>query len=72
MITEHVAAERVRGRLRLPAHEGRLRARLFHLGAVVDEEWTDAGELLLRVDMRRRDLERLHQKEGLGAPLEPE
>ncbi|WP_290633894.1 ribosome rescue GTPase HflX, partial [Aquisalimonas sp.] len=69
-IADAVAAERVQGRLTLSPDQGRLRARLFDLGRVLEEVWTDDGELLLDVDIRRRDLERLYEKEGLTAPLE--
>lgn len=69
-IAEVVAAERVRGWLTLGPDQGRLRARLFDLGRVLEEAWTDDGALLLDVDIRRRDLERLYEKEGLTAPLE--
>ncbi|WP_091640425.1 ribosome rescue GTPase HflX [Aquisalimonas asiatica] len=69
-IADAVAAERVQGRLTLAPDQGRLRARLFDLGRVLEEAWTEDGELLLDVDIRRRDLERLYEKEGLTAPLE--
>jgi len=60
----------VQGQLCLTPAEGRLRARLFDLGRVLDEAWTDDGELVLNVDIRRRDLDRLYEKEGLTAPLQ--
>ncbi|WP_290650985.1 ribosome rescue GTPase HflX [Aquisalimonas sp.] len=69
-IDDAVAAERVQGQLCLTPAEGRLRARLFDLGRVLDEAWTDDGELVLSVDIRRRDLDRLYEKEGLTAPLQ--
>lgn len=69
-IAEHVAADRVRGRIRLTADQGRLRSRLFELGEVLGEDWTDQGQLLLDIDLPRRALNRLYEKEGLDASFE--
>lgn len=69
-IADSVAAERVRGRICLDPAQGRLRSRFFDLGEVLGEDWTESGELVLEVELRRRDLDRLYEKEGLTAPLQ--
>ncbi|MDN3519299.1 GTPase HflX [Aquisalimonas lutea] len=69
-IADNVAAERVRGRVSLRPEQGRLRSRFFDLGEVIGEDWTESGELVLEIDIRRRDLDHLYEKEGLTAPLQ--
>jgi GTP-binding protein HflX len=49
----------------LPPEAGRLRARLFSLGAVVAERLTGQGEWLLELRLSATTLERLYQQEGL-------
>ncbi|WP_258868008.1 ribosome rescue GTPase HflX [Alkalilimnicola ehrlichii] len=71
VLAERVGAARVRGLVRLPPAEGRLRARFYALGDVIEEQVDDQGASLLKVDLPRRDLDRLYRKEGLTAPLEP-
>ncbi|MEM8816539.1 MAG: ribosome rescue GTPase HflX [Pseudomonadota bacterium] len=62
----------VRGCLRLAAGQGRQRARLFELGAVVNESSTDDGGWELEVDMAERDLRRFLKRENLAPDtLEP-
>ena len=56
----------VQGELVLPAGAGRLRARLFELGAVRDERYTDKGECLLSVALPRGDLDRVCRQEGIA------
>jgi GTP-binding protein HflX len=51
--------------LSVPASAGRLRARLFALGAVQHESSDDAGGSRLRIALPRRQLERLFQQEGI-------
>ncbi len=52
--------------LRVPAGDGRLRARLFALGKVLDERIDDSGDLLLEVRLERKDLENLRKSGGLA------
>jgi len=52
--------------LRIPASDGRLRARLFSLGKVLHERLDDSGDLLLEVQMERKDLENLRKSGGLA------
>ena len=63
-LDERFSAERVHQWLRVPAANGRLRARLFDLGKVLKECVEDSGDLLLEVEMPRRDLESLQKAEG--------
>jgi GTP-binding protein HflX len=51
--------------LAVPASAGRLRARLFALGAVRQEVPDDAGGSRLRIALPRQQLERLFQQEGI-------
>ncbi len=66
---ERCGAARVRGRIRLGPQEGRLRARFFALGEVLDEQVDAAGHSLLEVCLPRRDLERLYRREGLHSEM---
>lgn len=70
-VREQISAERVHGTVRLAPTDGRLRSRLFELGEVLREQAADNGDVLLEVNVRRRDLDRLYDKEGLRAPLQP-
>ncbi len=65
-----LSAGRVRGRVVLAPQEGRLRARFYALGEVLDEQVTETGESVLEVDLPRRELERLYRSEGLTARIE--
>ncbi len=49
----------------VPASAGRLRSRLFAMGAVRGETSDDAGGSRLRIVLPRRQLERLFQQEGI-------
>jgi GTP-binding protein HflX len=51
--------------LSVPASAGRLRARLFAMGAVRHESTDDDGASRLRISLPRRQLERLFQQEGI-------
>ena len=55
----------VRRRLKLPLSAGRLRARLFELGAVLSESSAEDGEWLLEVELSDDSLEQLCRNEGL-------
>ncbi len=69
-IAERVGGERVCGLLRLPAAEGRLRARLIELGAVRGEQYDEQG-WVLQVDAPRSRLEPLlgHNLDDCLGPL---
>ena len=64
-IAERLSGDRARVVLRLPPAAGRLRARLYALGAVGEEAVTEAGEVDLAVTMARADLEALLRAERL-------
>ncbi len=63
-------AERVHGRVRLTPSQGRLRSRLFELGEVLGEQTEACGDLLMEIEIRRTDLERLRDNEGLSREIE--
>ena len=71
VIAERVRAEQARGFIQLDPAQGRLRARFYALGDVLEEHWTEAGSLQLAVELPRRELERLYRHEGLEAELVP-
>jgi GTP-binding protein HflX len=60
--------ETIHGWLSLPPDAGRLRARLFALGAVVQERIDDAGSWQLEIEMPRRHFEEISRIEGLTDP----
>ncbi len=70
-IQDALGAERVHGVVHLRPDEGRLRARLFELGQVLAERYDDDGRLQLEISLRRTDLDRLHDREGVALRVEP-
>lgn len=64
-IGERLYAEVRRWRLRLPADQGRLRAELFRLEAVIDEAFDDDGSAQLHIRMEEAQLQRLIRLAGL-------
>lgn len=64
-LVEQCYPDTVEGEITLPAAAGRLRARLFELGAVKRERHSRAGDTLLRITMDRMDLERVCRQEGM-------
>jgi GTP-binding protein HflX len=64
-LAERFYPEIVERELVVPAEAGRLRARLFALGAVRQETATDEGASRLRIMLPRQQLERLFQREGI-------
>ena len=63
-LAERLRGDTVHGWVRLPVEAGRLRARLFSLGAVLKEQVDPAGEWLLEVRTSRKQLQQLCQREG--------
>ena len=63
-LAERLRGDTVHGWIRLPAGAGRLRARLFSLGAVLKEQLNPAGEWLIEVQTSRKNLQWLCHKEG--------
>jgi len=71
-IETRLAPEQVHGYLNLEASQGRQRAKLFELGAVVKETSTESGGWQLEVNMAERDLRRFLKRENLAPDiLEP-
>lgn len=70
VLAERLGSTRVHGRIRLQPGQGRLRARFYELGRVLNEEIDDHGDSVLEIDLPRRDLERLYRTEGLAAQVE--
>ncbi len=64
-ISEQVREDTVRRWLQIPASAGRLRARLFQLGAVRQECCNEDGGWMLEVELQRRRLDRLCRDAGL-------
>lgn len=64
-LAEYLAPERVRRHLCLPPSAGRLRARLYELGVVLEECSGDNGAWVLEVEIPRISLEHLCRSEGL-------
>lgn len=64
-LVEQCYPNTVEGEIAVPAAAGRLRARLFQLGAVKQERHSRSGDTLLRIIMDRVDLERVCQQEGM-------
>ncbi len=61
------SADQLHEWIRVPAANGRLRARLFDLGKVLKEQVEENGDLLLEVELARRDFEALQKIEGVQA-----
>ena len=71
-IESRLRPKSVHGFVALEPSQGRERAKLFELGAVINESTTDEGGWLLEVDMAERDLRRFLKRENLAPDiLEP-
>jgi hypothetical protein len=55
--------------LTLAADQGRVRALLFGMGAVRNENMTESGDWQVEVELPVREYNRLCQREGLDASL---
>lgn len=65
-IIELLADDMLQGRLTLNPSQGKVRARLFQLGAIQAEEYSDSGDILLDIRLPRQDFERLSKQEHLS------
>jgi GTP-binding protein HflX len=63
-ITERIQDDTVHGWVRLPLEAGRLRAKLFSLGAIMTEQQYPDGHWLIEMQTSRRNLRRLCLYEG--------
>jgi len=71
-ISERLRPRKMSGCLRLSADQGRQRARLFELGAVVSESSGDDGGWVLELEIGERDFNQFLKRENLPAGiLEP-
>jgi GTP-binding protein HflX len=70
-VAERLGSGLVRRWLRLGADAGRLRARLFELGAVRDEHSAEDGNLYLRVELQRSTLDSLCREHRCSEAPEP-
>jgi GTP-binding protein HflX len=64
-LARYFRAEQVHGWLALGPSEGRVRAQLFELGAVQQESIDDTGSWHLKIQLPRRDFERVRKQAGL-------
>ncbi len=65
-ISELMAEDMVEGCLSLQPAQGRVRSRLYQLGAIRKEEYSDGGLLLLDICIPRQDFDRLAKQESLA------
>jgi GTPase len=68
-LAERVAEGRIRRWIHVPAQQQRLRARLFELGVVREEETEPDGSCRLDVDLDQRDVRRLTRLEGADGKM---
>lgn len=64
-LEEECRPDQIHEWIRVPAANGRLRAKLFSLGTVLRECVEESGDLLFEVEMARKDLENLQKTEGI-------
>lgn len=66
-LDQRFSADQLHEWIRVPAANGKLRAKLFDLGKVLKEQVEENGDLLLEVELARRDFESLQKTEGVQA-----
>lgn len=71
-IASRVEEESVEGWLEMPAADGRLRARLFELGAIREEQQQEGGGWRIHVAMPLRSYRQLVRHDGLSPVLDAE
>ena len=64
-VSELLGEDLVEGQLRLAPAQGKVRSRLYQLGAIQSEEYADTGDLLLHIRLPRPDFDRIMKQEGL-------
>ncbi len=70
-IAQQLHSEAVRGWVRLPPDAGRLRARLFNLGAVAEEKLELNGDWSIKIQTSPKNLRQLCQQEGFREAWTP-
>lgn len=68
-IGERLRRQKVRGLIRLHPSQGRQRALLFEMGAVMQEKPADDGGWILELEMAERDFRRFLKREKLPAAI---
>jgi len=66
-LDQRFSADQLHEWVRVPASNGRLRAKLFEVGKVLTEWVEDNGDMLLEIELARRDFESLQKTEGVQA-----
>ncbi|MBN4079092.1 GTPase HflX [Beggiatoa alba] len=64
-LDQRFSADQLHEWIRVPATNGRLRAKLFDLGKVLKEQVEANGDLLLEVELARRDFENLQRTDDV-------
>ena len=65
-IKELLSDDILQGQLTLKPSQGRIRARLYKLGAILNESCSEDGDIVLEIRLPRSDFERLAKQEGLS------
>jgi GTP-binding protein HflX len=68
-IGRRLARKKIGGEIRLQASQGRLRALLFDMGAVLQERPVDDGGWVLELEMTERDFHRFLKRENLSREI---
>ena len=68
-VGQRLSREKIHGMVRLQASQGRQRALLFDLGAVVREEPADDGGWILELELIERDFRRFVKRENLSLDI---
>jgi GTP-binding protein HflX len=68
-IGRRLARKKIGGEIRLQASQGRLRALLFEMGAVLQERPVDDGGWVLELEMTERDFHRFLKREKLSREI---
>lgn len=65
----YFSADLVHDWIRLSSAEGRLRAQLYEMGAVIGERSDDLGGWLLEIELSQQDMAKLSEQEGINLSL---
>ncbi len=65
-IKELLSDDMLEGQLTLKPGQGRIRARLYKLGAIQSEAYSDDGDIVLAIRLRRPDFQRILKQESLS------
>ena len=69
VLAEYFKQDLVKGSLRLSPADGRIRALLYGINAVEDEQVSDSGEFILQINVPRRDLLQMASREAVAEHL---